>query len=89
VSVNRTATFTDRQYVVTTEACREDAREAAHLFRSVGVGVAVLDDTGALDVIVEAETSAIEDHDCPWARRGCGRGLVVERRYGLFVFERT
>jgi len=27
----------------------------------VGVGVAVLDDTGALDVIVEAETSAIED----------------------------
>lgn len=61
VSVNRTATFTDRQYVVTTEACREDACEAAHLFRSVGVGVAVLDDTGALDVIVEAETSAIED----------------------------
>lgn len=61
VSVGRTRPFTDRQYVVTTEACRDDAHEAAGLFRSVGVGVAVLDDTGALDVLVDAETSPIED----------------------------
>jgi len=61
VAVNRTASFTDRQYVVVPEACREDVREAAHLFRAVGVGTAVLDDTGALDVLVEAETSPIEN----------------------------
>ncbi|WP_123619577.1 hypothetical protein [Halorubrum sp. CSM-61] len=61
VSVGRTRPFTDQQYVVTTEACREDAQASAALFQSAGVGVAVLDDDGTLDVVVEAETGPIED----------------------------
>ena len=61
VSVRRTRSFTDQQYVVATEACRERAQASATLFRSAGVGVAVLDDSGALDVVVEAETGSIED----------------------------
>jgi len=60
-SVARAQPFTDRQYVVAPEACRDDAEAALQFASTVGVGVALLDDMGTLDVLVEAETSAIEN----------------------------
>ena len=61
LSIGRTRSFTDEQYVVTAEACRDDVKGSAPMFRAVGIGVAVLDDSGALDVVVESAPDPIEE----------------------------